>query len=652
MVCLSDRRRRLFIALAIGWLGACTQAEDGARSPGSDEARGNAGIGREDGSVSPQQATPPSTSPGVPTDSAAPASDGGNAGAPAADAGTAQGTDEAGCATFSSSFEAIQKIIFEKRGCTADACHGQAKVGGLDLRADVAWENLVDARSSNSKLSRVQPGTAIDSFLYLKLLAASEPGSVQIAGSPMPVGAAPLTANELEAIRLWVVKGAPKTGTVADQTEGLDVGGLLDACLPPAKPVKAKPLEPPAADEGIQFVLPQSLLKAGSEVEHCTPFAFDFTDQVPAQFKDATRDVMFINGTRVRQDPQSHHLVLWNPAKGLDTVAADDPDWTCRGGPSNGEHCNAQNGSRDCGEAGVCAGKTTPGSLCGIDTLAFGSGTLEDVVAGLLGQGPKPLTLEELLGFAEIALGSGMPTQIANAQAPQQYLPPLEGVYSELPLRGIFWFDSHSFNLSEEDTTVDARVNFYYAAKREREMRAATDYSANSIADGQPPFTRETYCTKHEVPQNYSIAMMTGHTHRRGEHFWVTDASGKKIYENFNYSDPAYVRYDPWLTFESADPATRTLEFCATYNNGLKSDGSPDIELVTRASRLPERSKTCTPVACVAGKVMAACTSDRDCDSAPGQGDGACDACTILGGQTTENEMFVLMPWYVLPPNP
>jgi hypothetical protein len=58
----------------------------------------------------------------------------------------------------------------------------------------------------------------------------------------------------------------------------------------------------------------------------------------------------------------------------------------------------------------------------------------------------------------------------------------------------------------------------------------------------------------------------------------------------------------------------------------------------------------CTPVACVAGKVMAACTTDRDCDSAPGKSDGDCDACPILAGQTTENEMFVLEPWYVLPP--
>jgi hypothetical protein len=437
---------------------------------------------------------------------------------------------------------------------------------------------------------------------------------------------------------------------VADLTRGIDVGSLLDACLPPAKPIKAKPLEAPATEEGIQFILPPYLLEAQSEVEHCTPFAYDFTDQVPAQFKDAARNVMFVNGTRVRQDPQSHHVVLWNPAKDLSSVATDDPDWTCRGGPNAGKACNAQKASADCGQGGVCAGKTMAGSLCGIDTLAFGSGTVDDIVAGLFGFGPKPLSFEELLDFAAIILGSGMPTQIANAQAPQQYVPPIDGVYTELPLRGVLWFNSHAFNLTEEDTTLDARVNYYYATKREREMLGVTDYSANSIADGQAPFTRKTYCSKHEVPQNYSLAMMTGHYHRRGEHFWVNDATGKKIYENFSYSDPEYTRYEPWVTFDDPDPAARTLEYCAIFNNGLKKDGSPDINLVTRLSRLPERSKKCTPVACVAGKVAAACANHRDCDSAPGKDDGDCDACPILGGQTTENEMFVLEPWYVLPP--
>jgi hypothetical protein len=597
----------------------------------------------------------------TPTDAgtAAPISDGGRRSpigeAGASGIGTPGSSDAAtpddDCrGSFASSFDAIQQVIFEGKGCTAKACHGEAKVGGLDLRRDMAWFSTVDVPSSNSALARIKPGYATESFLYLKLQAATVPGSVQVGGSPMPVGAPALTPNELEALGIWIAKGAPKAGIVSDDAKGTDVGSLLATCASPTGPLKAEPLLPPAPGEGIQLVLPRYLLKGQTEVENCTPFAYDFTDNVPTEYKDVGRNVMYINGSHVRQDPQSHHLILWNPATQLSSVPATDTTWTCRGGAHEGRACSPQKGSAECA-AGTCASTTTPGSLCGVETAAFGSGTTEDILAGLLGLGPKPLTFDDLLALGNLAFGSGMPAQIANAQAAEQYVPPIDGVYMELPLSGVLWFNSHSFNLTEMDTTLDARVNWLYAKKRERQMRRLSNTEYNNIAHGQAPFTRKTYCAKHEVPQNYSLAMMTGHTHRHGEHFWVTDASGKQIYENFNYSDPAYTEFKPWLEFTQPDAASRTLEFCATFNNGVKKDGSPDVNLVTRASRMPERGK-CTAVACVAGKVTATCTTDRDCDSAPGANDGDCDACAITAGQTTENEMFVLMNWYVLPPAP
>jgi hypothetical protein len=122
----------------------------------------------------------------------------------------------------------------------------------------------------------------------------------------------------------------------------------------------------------------------------------------------------------------------------------------------------------------------------------------------------------------------------------------------------------------------------------------------------------------------------------------------REALENFSYSDPVYQHYEPWLEFTQADEKSRTLEYCTIYNNGVAKDGSPDVAMVTRKSHMPPQV-TCTPVACVKGKVAAACKTDSDCDSAPGAKDGACDACPITGGPTTENEMFVMMPWYVLP---
>ena len=54
---------------------------------------------------------------------------------------------EPACETgrFSSTFELVQAAIFDRHGCTNSVCHGAAPgAGGLDLRADVAYDNLID----------------------------------------------------------------------------------------------------------------------------------------------------------------------------------------------------------------------------------------------------------------------------------------------------------------------------------------------------------------------------------------------------------------------------------------------------------------------------------------------------------------------------
>lgn len=50
-------------------------------------------------------------------------------------------------------------------------------------------------------------------------------------------------------------------------------------------------------------------------------------------------------------------------------------------------------------------------------------------------------------------------------------------------------------------------------------------------------------------------------------------------------------------------------------------------------------------MACAEGKIGAPCSGvgdDRTCDTGPGANDGFCDACRITGGESTENEMFIL----------
>jgi hypothetical protein len=442
----------------------------------------------------------------------------------------------------------------------------------------------------------------------------------------MPIGSAPLSKAELDAVELWILKGATREGVAADLTMGKNVGQLLNACLPEPKPLEVKPLDPPAKDVGFQLLLPSYKLPASSEVQNCTAFAYDLTDSVPEQYRDVVRNVINVNGSQVRQDPQSHHLVLYNPRVTLDDLEDNIKGWTCREGSNAGKACDPKHGSADCG-GGVCAGETKEALFCGSDGL------------------PKRQDAPKAEASA------GLSAQLANTQSPQEYIPPQPGVFWEVPLKGVLMFNSHAFNLTKQDTTLHARVNFLYTADLSRKLVPVNVTADNYIAAGQAPFTRKTYCSKHIVPRGNSLTLLTGHTHRRGERFWVKDAKGEMIYENFVYNDPLYKRFQPWLDFNAENDADRTLEYCATYNNGLTKDDAPDVELVTRSSRMPEGT-SCKAVACVSGKVAAACETNADCDTAAGAGDGVCDACPITKGATTENEMFVLMPWYALPEMP
>jgi hypothetical protein len=175
----------------------------------------------------------------------------------------APGSDptDPGCEdSFDSTFAAIQTVVFERHGCTQDACHGSARQGGLDLRPDAAYASLIEVASQGSTLARVVPGSPDRSYFFHKLAASTRPGSFTISGSPMPSGLPALSEEELEAIRIWIKGGAPEEDTVGHPDTGSSdaVGELLDACLPPAEPITIRPREPPAPGDGVQLAMPAS----------------------------------------------------------------------------------------------------------------------------------------------------------------------------------------------------------------------------------------------------------------------------------------------------------------------------------------------------------------------------------------------------------
>jgi len=124
----------------------------------------------------------------------------------------------------------------------------------------------------------------------------------------------------------------------------------------------------------------------------------------------------------------------------------------------------------------------------------------------------------------------------------------------------------------------------------------------------------------------------------------MRDPNASLLYTSLTYVDPVVVTFDPPRSFgPRGTPAEgRTLTYCALYDNGYTN---PDE--VKRKSRVPTNGAPCRPTNCAEGAVGERCTSDAQCDSGAGSGDGACDACTVGFGVTTDDEMFVLAGSYV-----
>lgn len=525
--------------------------------------------------------------------------------------------------TFDSTFEAIQSTVFERRGCTAEACHGSAASGGLDLSQDVAYANLFEAPSAASPLQRVYPGTKERSFLWWKLLAATD-DTVEIAGSPMPLSAEPLTVDELELVRVWILAGAPETGTV------LDSDGLVDGCLPDAEPIVIEPLDPPAPGEGVQLVMPPYPLYASSEVEVCFASYYDFTDQVPDEFKSEDGQFFLYDRWEIRQDPSSHHLLVQASAAALQGQPVDPyavSGWACIEGDREGEACDpVDQGS--CGEGGFCVSPREGTTACG--------------------------------GY------SAAPTiQTRTFSATQQAQFRVEnhpGVFEGAPIKGLIFWNSHAFNLTTADTSMHARVNYWFAEDLDYPLRNYGGFNngfgiPDLIANGAAPYTEEEFCRTTVLPKGARVTGINSHTHKRGKRFTYTLPDGTMIYESLVYNDPLQIYFDPPLEFDGTR-RERRIEFCSLYNNGVDDEGNPDPESVTRASRIPygvggpesgSGIGLCEPTRCVnAGMYDVDCDDgvrnqsgdDAACDSSPGAGDGFCDACQIMGGVTTENEMF------------
>jgi hypothetical protein len=133
------------------------------------------------------------------------------------------------------------------------------------------------------------------------------------------------------------------------------------------------------------------------------------------------------------------------------------------------------------------------------------------------------------------------------------------------------------------------------------------------------------------------------------------DPEESLLYVSQVYNDPVVLRLgEEPLYFNSPDADERALTFCALYDNGHTDPAEVKMRSTSPdpPNNLPIGGPCTTPTHCTAGKEKETCSGstleerNRSCDSSDGAGDGVCDACTLIGGVTTEDEMFILLGKY------
>ncbi len=588
---------------------------------------------------------------------------------------------KAECDSFANTYDLIQKAIFEKRGCTSELCHSSVdSAGGLDLTAGNSYAALIDAPASTAPgFKRVDPGNRANSLLWVNVAAKVLPGEVTAPLRAMPLGPDSLSADEVEALRLWIeIGGATRTETVPG------TGELLNACLPEPEPIHIEPLAPPPLGEGIQMHMPVWALEPTSESEVCFTSYYDLTGKIPEQYLNSDGTAFHYNRVEIRQDPLSHHLIV-DFFRG--NTAPDDPIWgtyTCSTGPRDGEICDPTDLDY-CG-SGDCATEPDPEAIA------------------CIGFGPQQ-------GLSTLTSGG-----FAFAQETTAVFNFPRNVFDEVPIKGNVLWNSHAFNLTRKRGKLEAWVNIYFPKPDEQVFKQAQIFNVNKIFWDVPfvrfpprailPFEELEVCHIHtfgrtperfvdtdsivQANQTAHLFELSGHMHEHGKRFQIyrgmfTCAGGPQagepcsprqaemcpsslcrevggrepddalLYTNFVYNDPVVLRFDEPILLPGNSPVEdRSFTYCAHYENGV----APNFDQVKRRSTSPPGGGfgpitiggpcAVNQTRCIGGpNHNQLCNGDDAfCDSESGSGDGDCDACPLTGGFRTQDEMFILFGNY------
>ena len=207
------------------------------------------------------------------------------------------GTAAVSSTTAKDTWTIIQEKILTPT-CATNGCHASINDAtysqhNLILASGVAYDNLVNSASKNlaantAGLVRVKPGDYINSLLYQKTdCQAANAGRY---GAAMPLGGPNLTTGQIEFIKQWIIKGAPKTGSVVDETVLSNTTVCSQSFIPLAAPAPA---------DGFQLILNPFTVNPNTERE------------VFVRRNTPNTSTVYVNKITMQGRPNSHHFVLY-----------------------------------------------------------------------------------------------------------------------------------------------------------------------------------------------------------------------------------------------------------------------------------------------------------------------------------------------------
>lgn len=208
-------------------------------------------------------------------------------------------------ATAQTTFEAVYNIF--NTSCAFGGCHGNSNpILGLDLEGDGinammdVYDNIVGVTPANAFAAGkgyeyIKPGLPTQSFIFRKAHNGLDPTIVldNGEGGVMPASGDPLSDEDAELIRQWILHGAPFEGQVIDPQ--------LISDFYNNNGIESVPSPPPAPDpsEGFQLHLGPFFIPPGSEREVFLKYDPMFDADIE------------VKGVETFMGNQSHHFILY-----------------------------------------------------------------------------------------------------------------------------------------------------------------------------------------------------------------------------------------------------------------------------------------------------------------------------------------------------